>query len=322
MEHVRGAVILHEDLCDHWLRWAKDARLTHLGVHKITRPNTETSLNVLLHDLEEEGGRRHIEALEDMGITVEYELHTLSWLLPRDLFEKDPSLYRMNENGERRNDIGYCPSNPEALDIITENSYRLAKMLHQKSDNYFWWSDDVPKSVCHCPKCTERCLNGADAAMIFANAVAKGVLAYNSAAKESYLAYSDAKTIPTIKPEKNVFLEFAPMSRNHNKPISAPTEEPSVKYLELLHGLLEIFPAEDAHILEYWVDNALYSGFKKPPVKVPFNHYVADCDVKTYTDLGIRKIKSFASYIDEEYYRLHGEPPLKEYGDVLAKYIK
>lgn len=322
MKNARGVVILYEDLCDAWIDWARQARLTTLGVHKITHPDTETSLNSLLSDLEKPNGRRHIEMLENAGITVEYELHALSWLLPRARFEKDPDLYRMNEEGVRTNDKGFCPSNPVALDIITENSYKLAGILHQSSSRYFWWPDDVTKGVCHCPRCRERGLNASNAAMLFANAVAKGVAAYDSKATESYLAYSDAKDVPTVAPDRNVFLEFAPMTREHKKPISDPTEERSVAYLQLLEGLLKIFSAKDTHILEYWLDNALYSHFKRPPVKVPFLPKVAEEDIKTYTSYGIPNAKTFASFIGDEYISLHGTPPIKEYGDILAKYIR
>lgn len=322
MNNARGVVILYEDLCDSWIEWAKQARLTTFGVHKITHPNTEASLNSLLTDLEKPNGRRHIEMLEDAGITVEYELHALSWLLPRARFEKDPDLYRMNEDGVRTNDKGFCPSNPTALDIITENSYKLASVLHQNSSRYFWWPDDVTKGVCHCSRCRERDLNASNAAMLFANAVAKGVSAYDSKATEAYLAYSDANDIPMIAPEHNAFLEFAPMTREHKKPISDPTEERSVAYLKLLEGLLKIFSAKDAHILEYWMDNALYSNFKRPPVKVPFLADIAEQDIQTYTSYGIPNVKTFASFIGDEYISLHGTPPIKEYGDILAKYIK
>ena len=94
------------------------------------------------------------------------------------------------------------------------------------------------------------------------------------------------------------------------------------EYIKLLEGLLKIFPAETTHVLEYWFDNALYSDFKKPPVKIPFNEYVMDEDMKMYTSYGIDKIKSFGSYIDEEYFNLHGNPPIGAYGDILAKYIE
>ncbi len=91
--------------------------------------------------------------------------------------------------------------------------------------------------------------------------------------------------------------------------------------IRLLEALLGIFPTETTHVVEYWFDNALYSQFKKPPVKIPFNASVMNEDAKMYTSYGIQNIKSFGSYIDDEYYALYGNPPIREYGDILAKYI-
>ncbi|MBQ3177822.1 MAG: hypothetical protein IJB52_08395 [Clostridia bacterium] len=58
-----------------------------------------------------------------------------------------------------------------------------------------------------------------------------------------------------------------------------------------------------------------------PPVKVPFHADVCDADTEFYTSLGIQHVKTFASYICEEYHNLHGEPPVGEYGMILKKYI-
>lgn len=324
MIQSRGLVILYEDLCEHWLKWAKEARITTLGVHKIavSGDGTVDSIDSLIRALEKADGRKIINKFEDNGIRVEYELHSLSWLLPRNLIEKDKTMFRMNEEGVRVNDKGFCPSSKEAAEVISEQAYKLAKILGQNSDNYFWWPDDANGCGCTCEKCMERKYNGADTGMIFSNAVAEGVKAYNSNAKEAYIAYSDAKVLPNIRPNDNVFLEFAPMDRDHNKPMNAQDDERGVEYIKLLEGLLNIFPAETTHVLEYWFDNALYSDFKKPPVKIPFNDYVMDEDMKMYTSYGINNIKSFGSYIDEEYYKLHGNPPTEVYGDIIEKYIK
>ena len=153
------------------------------------------------------------------------------------------------------------------------------------------------------------------------NAIACGVKAYDSAASAAYLAYADAKMLPAVKPADNVFLEFAPMDRDHAKPICDPAEKRGMDYCRLLENLLTVFPAETTHVLEYWLDNALYSGYKMPPVKVPFHADVCDADTEFYTSLGIQHIKTFASYICEEYHTLHGEPPIGEYGMILEKHI-
>lgn len=323
MAKSRGIVILYEDLTEKWAEWAKKARLTNIGIHKIavSGAGTVTGIDSLIGELNRTDGRKIIERLNDIGIETEYELHSLSWLLPRDLIEKDKSMFRMNDEGVRVNDKGFCPSSASAREIIAENSYRLAAILKQSSHNYFLWPDDANDCGCQCEKCREKRLNGADTGMIFSNAVAEGLKAYDSQACEAYIAYADAKIVPRIKPNDNVFLEFAPMDRDHDKPMNAQTDERGVEYIRLLEALLGIFPTETTHVLEYWFDNALYSQFKKPPVKIPFNASVMNEDAKMYTSYGIQNIKSFGSYIDDEYYALYGNPPIREYGDILAKYI-
>lgn len=324
MNKSRGLVILYEDLCEHWIRWAKEARITTLGVHKIaiSGDGTVDSMDSLIKALEKDNGRRIINKLEENGVGIEYELHSLSWLLPRSLMDKNKEMFRQNPDGVRVNDKGFCPSSREAAEVISENAYKLAKILGQTSHNYFWWPDDANDCGCTCDKCLERKLNGADTGIIFSNAVAEGIKAYDSKAMEAYIAYADAKVLPTERPAENVFLEFAPMDRDHNKPMNAQDDERGEEYIKLLEGLLEIFPAETTHVLEYWFDNALYSDFKKPPVKIPFNDYVMDEDMKMYTSYGLNNIKSFGSYLDEEYFKLHGNPPTEKYGEILAKYIE
>lgn len=316
----RGVVILYEDLCDEWVGWMKKANLTSLGVHKIALPG-QGSVDALLSDLEKPNGREYIEKLEESGVNVEYELHAAEWLLPRNLFSKNPEYFRMNDKGERTPDTNLCPSNDEAMEILRERTYALSKILKQKSHLYYLWPDDAHNASCHCPKCRERGLSGADQGILLANAIADGVKAYDKEAQSAYLAYADAKVMPAVKPSENVFLEFAPMDREHTKPITDASEERSVRYVKLLHNLLEIFGADKTQILEYWMDNALYSGYKRPPVRIPFENEVCRADTEFYASLGIKNIKSFASYIDKEYLALHGEPPIAEYGKILEKYV-
>jgi len=320
MQKARGVVILYEDLCGEWIEWMKKSSLTSLGVHKIALPG-QGSVDALISDLEKPKGREWIGKLEDSGVSVEYELHAAEWLLPRNLFIQNPAYFRMNDMGERTPDTNLCPSCEEAMDILKERTYLLAKTLDQKSHLYYLWPDDALNASCHCPKCRERSLSGADQGILIANAIADGVKAYDSKAQSAYLAYADAKIMPAVKPAENVFLEFAPMDREHTKPITDATEERSVKYVNLLKNLLGIFGAEKTQILEYWMDNALYSGYKRPPVKIPFENEVCRADAAFYTSLGIESVKSFASYINKEYLALHGEPPIEEYGNILKEFI-
>ena len=308
----RGIVILIEDFIDEWYDWAMEAELTSVGLHKIAVPGS-SSINELLIQLDADC-RKRIGKFEYAGIAVEFELHSLEWLLPRKHFDSQPDLFRYH-NGRRTADMNCCVSNPAALDIISERAFELAKNLRQTSHKYYFWTDDAINSFCGCDKCLN--LSGADQNMMMVNAMLRGVKAYDSKAEMSYLAYASALTVPEVKADNGVFLEFAPMDRNHGKPLNSPDEERGQNYIRILDNLLKIFPTDKTQVLEYWLDGALYSGYKYPPVKIPPFQNVMEADVKYYTSLGINTVKSFGSYISAEYLRLHGKPPVADYGEIL-----
>ena len=131
MSQSKGLVILYEDLSERWIQWAKAAGLTHIGVHKIAIPGT-FAMKALVDDLQRPGGRQMIRAMEKAGITMEYELHSLEWLLPREMFPGNENLFRMNAEGVRTNDLNFCPSSPEAREVIAENARKLAKILAKR----------------------------------------------------------------------------------------------------------------------------------------------------------------------------------------------
>ncbi|MDD4774250.1 MAG: DUF4838 domain-containing protein [Eubacteriales bacterium] len=314
----KGIVILYEDITEYWLELLKESGLTTLGVHKIAVPGTR-SVDALLTELASPHGRELINRIEKAGVTVEYELHAMEWLLPRELFADRPELFRADKNGKRTNDLNCCPSNDNALELISANALRLAKLLDQTSDNYFLWLDDAKDSHCACGGC--RGMNNADQALTVVGAILRGLRVHNPRARAAFLSYTDTLQVPSLTPDEGIFLEFAPMNRDHTQPIAAPGNESGRIYTQLLPRLLERFKPEQTHILEYWLDNALYSGYRKPPVKVPFEPAVTEADVAYYTGLGITNIKTFGSFIGEDYFRLHGKPPLGEYGEILARHI-
>ena len=313
----RGIVILIEDFIDEWFDWAVEAELTSVGLHKIAVPGSN-SIDELLIQLDTDC-RKRIGKFEDSGIAVEFELHSLEWLLPRKYFASQPDLFRYH-HGVRTADMNCCVSNTAALDIISERAFELAKKLRQASHKYYFWTDDAMNSFCGCGKCGG--LSGADQNMIMVNAMLRGVKAYDSKAEMAYLAYASALTVPEIKADDGVFLEFAPMDRNHSKPINSSDEERGQNYTRILDDLLKVFDAAKTQVLEYWLDGALYSGYKYPPVKIPPFEDVMKADVEYYTGLGINAVKSFGSYISAEYLRLHGKPPVDKYGEILKKCFK
>jgi len=198
--------------------------------------------------------------------------------------------------------------------MLSERARTLSKLLSQTGDNYYFWMDDAENATCRCERCCG--LSGADQNMRMMNAIAEGLTSENKNAKTAYLAYADALTVPNVKPHPSLFLEFAPIFCNHFEPITSGDPK-NAKYRNLLLGLLEIFNPADTHILEYWLDNAFFSQYKKPPVKVPFDQKVTREDVAFYRSLGVDFITCFGSYLGDDYRALHGLPPITEYGGIL-----
>ena len=312
----RGIVILREDLCTEWLRWMKEGDLNVLGIHELPE-NGNGNIIKMLEWLNISESRSLIKRFESEGITVEFELHAMSRLLPRELFHDHPEWFRVNLNNAHTNDLNMCPSSDEALAVVQKNTYKLASLLCQNSHLYHLWLDDAVSSTCCCDKCKQY--SGSDQNMLIMNEILKGLRKYDPEAELSYLAYADALAAPTVKPDKGIFLEFAPINRDHSKPLNSDSIPDNINYVKLLKKLFEIFPPNKTQILEYWMDNALYSGYRRPPVKVPFFNKVVESDAALYKTLGIDYITSFGSFIGNEYFNMYGDPPIKEYGEILLR---
>lgn len=314
-EHVvkeRGIVLLTEDLCPEWLTFMKEAKLNVLGVHVLASNGKSDSIDEFLKWLDEPSNRDLLRSFEEEGIAVEFELHAMSWLLDRQNFAKHPEWFRTDQNGKRNADLNFCCSSKEAMQTVCENTYKLASRLKQNSHRYYFWLDDAPHGHCHCPLCKD--LSASDQNVLMLNEMLKALRTYDPEASLAYLAYKDALIPPRVKPDPGVFLEFAPIDRNMTQPLEEQKEYPAVQWLD---DLLKVFDKESAHILEYWFDVSLFSRWKKPPVRLPFYEQVMKTDVEMYASRGVSFITSFGCFIDQEYIRLYGVPPIKEYGDIL-----
>lgn len=70
-------------------------------------------------------------------------------------------------------------------------------------------------------------------------------------------------------------------------------------------------------MLEYWVDNSRFSNWTKPPQHMALNEAVMAQDVAFYKEMGFESLTSFACYLGDDYVALHGEPPIRRYGEIL-----
>ena len=70
-------------------------------------------------------------------------------------------------------------------------------------------------------------------------------------------------------------------------------------------------------MLEYWLDESLFSGWKKPLVKIPWDAAKTRADMEAYSKRGIRHLTTFAVSVNGDYVKEFGEDSLecvKEYG--------
>ena len=222
MKKERRGIIVHpEDLTVGWLDRMHRAGLNTLGLHPVGGRLAHESLQRAIDAHESPDSRRLRQEAADRGIRVEYEAHVMAWLLPRAMHEKHPDWFRMNEKGERAADFNLCASNPDALDYVARRTAELAGRLETGAEKYYYWLDDVTGFGCHCPEC--RKLSPADQQLKIVNAMLKGLRSYKKDAKLCYLAYNDALEVPgTVRPSEGVFLEYAPIRRDHHRPISDP----------------------------------------------------------------------------------------------------
>lgn len=305
----RGIVLIPSDFSlAEWPELARDAGLSVIGLH----PTPEE----VVRFVRTTEGRRTIERMVRLGLDVEYELHAMSYLLPRDLFPDRPTLFRRNEHGSRTPDSNLCPSSPDALAIVGERAAGLARTLRPTTGRYFLWPDDAGP-WCLCRKCAG--LSPSDQAMIVTNEVLRAIRTVDARATVAFLAYANTSAPPAeVRPDDGVFLEWAPIERDSGRALSDPASEQNRAKLAELDELLAVFAARDAQVLDYWMDCSRFSGWKRPAVRIPYNDDVLRADLAAFAERGIPSITSFGCWLDRDYVARHGMFPLADYGLALS----
>jgi hypothetical protein len=318
---TRGVVLFPFDLSlADWPERAHRAGINTIALHSAKR------LDVMKDFVSRPEGRRFLESCAKLGIAVEYELHAMGDLLSREWYHKEPTYFRQEERGNRNLDANCCPHSSAALDIIADKAVEWARILRPTTGRYFYWPDDGAQ-WCRCAKC--RDYSASEQALLVENHVLRALRAHDGRATLSHISYSHTLPAPVkVKPEPGIFLEFAPIERDYRHAItqrdaktkrSNPDPATNGGYLDILAANLKVFGADTAQALEYWLDVSLFSMWKRPAVKLPWNAGICREDIAAYRALGIRHITTFAAYLDADYVKLHGDPQplLEEYGAAL-----
>jgi hypothetical protein len=308
---TRGVVLVPEDLpLADWPARAARAGLTTIALHHGSSTSRVTEF------INSASGREFLSACARLGLHVEYELHAMRDLLPRELFADRPELFRMDELGKRTPDANLCVHSEPALQVVSSNALRLARQLRPTTSRYFLWGDDgLP--WCRCPLCIG--FSDSDQALLLENRLVRELRTLDPGAQLAHLAYANTITPPRkVKPAPGIFLEFAPIGRRYDVPYAQQSGAEAKDGLTSLTDNLQLFPADTAQVLEYWLDVSRFSNWKRPAVELPWNKDVMTADTASYAKLGIRHVTTFAVWIDADYLKRFGEPaPVQEYGGTL-----
>lgn len=313
---IKSSMIIHPDeLSIRWIDKLAKAKITTLGIHPRGGAEAKQALEELVDQMKTPAYRKIIDYAKSKGLEIEYEMHTASYLLPRELYDEHPEYFRVNANGERTNDYNFCVSSPEVLEIIADRALNLALSLYGSSDNFYFWLDDGHDFKCHCEKCKN--LSASDQQLIVLNAIQNKLKSKLPNARVAYLAYMDTIVTPrAITPEKGIFLEYAPFEK-----YTAKGENASVlieQERKMLMPLSRFFDNEPKKVLEYWYDNSMFSSWKKPPKKFTLDEEVMRKDISDYKKAGFESIATFACYLGDDYVSLYGDVDVQPFASVLT----
>lgn len=311
----RGIVVYPSDIISlgakQWVELLDNNHLNLLGIHADTRLETLPKLKSFLSSSE---GQTLLIECKERNLDIEYELHVLQVLLPRSLFIEHPEYFRMDSNGKRQQDYNMCFTSDAAYVEIDKKIISIAKWLKPTTHRYFLWTDDVQNTFCKCEKCKHY--SASEQALLYENRILSTLKKIDPEAQVAHLAYQSTLQAPkNVKPMQGVFLEYAPILRNYDDPLTE-------KHINDLMENLQVFPEETAHILEYWLDVSMFSGWQRDNlVKLPWLKEHVMRDVEDYRSLGLTSITSFGAWMNRDYMNQYGMDHIKkvlnDYGIIL-----
>lgn len=310
---VTSLLVHPDEVSKTWIDRMADAGIMVLGIHPVGGKKAADSLADLLERVKTPQFRELIDYAKSRGLEIEYEFHAAGYLLPRSLFEQHPEYFRVDGEGNRTPDWNFCVSSAEALELVADRAMEVIKSLYGSRPYYYLWLDDKRGSHCHCERC--RAFSCSDQQMLVINAIAQKLEQWDPAAKIAYLAYFGNVVPPAVKPRSNVFVEYAPFE----KYVSRDNPERIRVEQESFEKLPEVFGTKDLKILEYWYDNSMYSGWKKPPKEFFLDRAAMEQDIANYKKSGARQIASFACFLGPDYEELYAPVDITPFAETVKK---
>ncbi len=220
---------------------------------------------------------------KDYGIAAEYGGHVLQILLPREQFAASPSMFPADNHGQRFASGNLCVSNPQAVELVRSAALAYVSEFPENELLHIWGADVSHGAWCHCGDCRE--LPPQLQYMQVVNAIAESLAERKDGAPPvAYLAYHDTiEPHPDLRPQSNVWVEWAPRERCYSHAIDDPDCERNPALFDSLRRYIEIFDGR-AHVFEYYADSILFGGLSfATPATIAR-------DLRAYKSLGIDSI--------------------------------
>lgn len=224
---------------------------------------------------------RILPMMSERGIEREIGGHIIPELLPRELFDTDPDLFRMNEKGERVPDGNLCPSNERALNIVAQNALEMALQSHSPF-LHVWGADLVAGGWCHCSRC--NAYTPQQQYLRVCEAIARAIREARLTTDVDYIAYHD-----TLQPDfgrtvnEPLYFLYAPRERCYAHPLDESDCIINQHYYDALKALQEAFNGR-GYIFEYYGDALLFGS-----LMVPLSNVIVR-DLRAYHRMGVRSI--------------------------------
>lgn len=317
MTTKKGIVLNFDELHEDMIELVTRSSLNVLGLHNWdSNLRFDSKVDEMIQYMNSKEGLQFLERMQKHNIDVEYEIHALSWLMPRTHYASRPELYRMNEEGERTPDANCCVTNRESIAIIQERSIQLARQLKTTSHRYFFWQDDT-KPWCSCTRC--RDLSSSDQNLLLMNGIVEALRSIDPQAQLAFLAYMNTlDVVPSaIRPADGIFLEITGPVIHNKEEKALQAAHRNEHFQKLVDAQLAYFGTEGAHVLEYWLDVSLQSNWTRPAVKVAYDENEIRKDIQYYASAGFQSMTTFGVFMDKDYFNAHGEPPIPAYARLL-----
>jgi len=219
---------------------------------------------------------------ERRGIEVEYGGHVIPLLLPRDEYSRHPDYFPQASDGRRTDHGNLCTSSAGALATAGANAVRSVREHPEMRVVHVWGADLWRGGWCHCQDCSTVSVQ--EQSLRVCNVVARALAEAGVARPVCYLAYHDTiEPATTLRPDKNVTVEFAPRERCYGHALNDPECATNRRYAAALERYVEIFGGR-ARLFEYYGDAILFAGCAVPMTRV------IDADLDYYQRLGIHEI--------------------------------